>query len=183
MSRLGKTPISIPKPVQVRLDAEKILKVKGPKGELDWTVPEGIKIVVSPEKIEVQLVQEKLKSYHGMARSVIQCLVDGVVKGFSKTLTLVGVGFRAQVTGQKLELKVGFSHPVVFDIPKGLTVTVEKGVEILISGCDKQLVGQFAADVRSIKEPEPYKGKGIRYVGEYVRKKAGKAAAKAAKTA
>lgn len=177
MSRYGKTPIALPKEVELKV-AQRQLAVKGPKGELNRLLKEGIQLNIEEEKVYVTL-DEKLslpKAMHGLYRSLIHNMIIGVSKGFEKRLSLVGVGYRASVTGEDLVLQLGYSHPTKAFIPKGLDVKVEKSTTIIISGIDNQLVGQFAATVRAIRPPEPYKGKGVRYENEYVRKKAGKAA-------
>lgn len=177
MSRLGKRPIPVPKGVEVSISPERLLRVKGPKGELSLLLCEGL--VLKVEDTELMLVQESSKAAdYGLYRSLIHNLVIGVTEGFEKKLSLVGVGFRAAISGDKLDLQVGFSHPTALEIPKELQVKVEKSTSITISGIDKQRVGEFAAQVRSLRPPEPYKGKGIRYHDEYVRKKAGKSASK-----
>jgi len=177
MSRLGKIPIEIPKGTEAKI-SEGILNVKGPKGALGLEIPKGILVEIKDSQIVVVL-DEKFKlssAMHGLYRSLINNMVEGTSEGFKKELTLIGVGFRAAVKGNKLDLQVGFSHPTEIEIPKDIQVKVNKSVEIVVEGVDKQKVGQFAALVRAIKKPEPYKGKGIRYKDEYVRKKAGKAA-------
>lgn len=176
MSRYGNTPISLPKGVEIKKEKEKVL-VKGPKGQLSVDVKDGVMIDLKEENIFVRLEENSSLSsaMHGLYRSLINNMVIGVSKGFEKKLTLIGVGYRAAVTGNSLNLEVGFSNPSKLDIPKGIQIKVEKGT-IIVEGIDKQMVGQFAATIRSKRPPEPYKGKGIRYEGEYVRKKAGKAA-------
>ena len=179
MSRIGKAPISIPKGVEVKVQGSKV-SVKGTKGTLDLDLLEGIEIKVDGDQVSV-LLGEKLKeqnNFHGLFRSLINNMVIGVSQGFEKILDMKGVGYRAAVQGNMLDLQVGFSHPTKLSIPEGLQVKVEKNTVIFISGADKQLVGQFAATVRAKRPPEPYKGKGIWYRGEYVRRKAGKTAAK-----
>jgi large subunit ribosomal protein L6 len=179
MSRKGKLPIPKPKNVEVKVAESKIV-VKGPKGTLEQDIPKGIVVDVDAEQINVSLADEKsdLGNFHGLYRSIINNMVIGTSLGFTKDLEMIGVGYRAAVQGSLLDLQVGFSHPTKVPIPEGVLVKVEKNTAISISGNDKQKVGQFAADVRSVRPPEPYQGKGIRYKGEYVRKKAGKAAAK-----
>lgn len=177
MSRLGKTPIPLPDKVEVKI-VDGMVQAKGPKGNLSIPAQEGITLKVEGNMLLV-LKDEKIempKPSHGLFRALISNMVTGVTKGFERRLGLVGVGYRAAVQGQKLDLQLGFSHPTHVAIPKGVNVTVEKSVTIIIQGIDKHLVGQFAASVRAMKPPEPYKGKGIRYENEYVRKKAGKAA-------
>ncbi|GAB5412256.1 MAG: 50S ribosomal protein L6 [Chlamydiales bacterium] len=176
MSRLGKRPIPLPQGVEIKREKSK-LSVKGKLGNLELDVPEAVKIAVADGNINVDIEEGKLpRPMHGLYRSLIQNAVTGANEGFKKELTLIGVGFKAAVKGQKLDVSVGYSHPCEVDIPKGVDVKVEKNTTILISGMDKQVVGQFASDVRAMRKPEPYKGKGIRYKDEYVRKKAGKAA-------
>lgn len=178
MSRLAKKEIPIPKGVDVKISAKE-LAVKGPKGELKLQLFDGIAVKKGEEGgLMVSLEGERAtKALLGLSWALAKNMVEGVSKGFEKKLTMVGVGFRAAVKGNKLDLQVGYSHPTALEIPKGLQVQVDsKTGEIVISGADKQLVGGFAAEVRAVRKPEPYKGKGIRYVDEYVRKKAGKAA-------
>jgi large subunit ribosomal protein L6 len=178
MSRLGKTPIAIPKGVEVKISPQNEIGAKGSQGSLNLLLPHGLKAKIDDGKlliIEDEKVSVKSEIY-GLYRSLAKNIIEGVDKGFHKELSLIGVGFRAAIKGNKLDLQVGFSHPTELEIPQGLQIKVNKSVEIIISGMDKQLVGQFAALVRSKKPPEPYKGKGIRYKDEYVRKKAGKAA-------
>jgi large subunit ribosomal protein L6 len=177
MSRLGKSPIPMPDKVEVKI-TDGMIHVKGPKGNLSAPVASGISVqtkdhhllVIKDENVEMP------KTTHGLHRALINNMVIGVSKGFEKRLSLIGVGYRAAIQGQNLDLQLGFSHPAHVPIPKGVNVTVDKSVLIIIQGIDKHLVGQFAAAVRAMKPPEPYKGKGVRYEGEFVRKKAGKAA-------
>lgn len=179
MSRKGKLPIPLPKGVEVKVtDAE--VMVKGPKGTMHQPLIPGIQVKVEGGQVLVELEDEEsdLNHFHGLYRTLIQNMVTGTVEGFEKRLEMIGVGYRAAVQGHELDLQLGFSHPTKLSIPQGLTVKVDKNTLITISGFDKRLVGQFAANIRSKRPPEPYQGKGIRYVGEYVRKKAGKAAAK-----
>lgn len=179
MSRKGKLPIPLPKGVEVKItDAE--VMVKGPKGSLHQPIVPGVQVKVEDGQILVGLADEKsdLNHFHGLYRTLIQNMVVGTSEGFEKRLEMIGVGYRAAVQGELLDLQLGFSHPTKLPIPKGLVVKVDKNTQITITGFDKRLVGQFAATIRSKRPPEPYQGKGIRYVGEYVRKKAGKAAAK-----
>jgi len=177
MSRLGKSPIFLPKGVEVKT-VDGVLHVKGAKGTLTYPLEKGISVKTEEDKLFV-VADEKVemaRPTHGLYRATINNMVIGVSKGFEKKLSLIGVGYRAAVQGQVLDLQLGFSHPTQVKIPKGVQVTVDKSVSVLITGIDKQIVGQFAAAVRAKKPPEPYKGKGIRYEDEYVRKKAGKAA-------
>lgn len=179
MSRKGKLPITLPKGVEVKVTGTGV-NVKGPKGTLNQHIAPGIKVNVEGNQVTVspEEGQEDLAHFHGLYRTLIHNMVQGTTEGFEKRLEMIGVGYRATVQGTKLDLQLGFSHPTVLDIPQGLTVKVEKNTLIIINGADKHMVGQFAATVRSKRPPEPYQGKGIRYSGEYVRKKAGKAAAK-----
>ncbi len=179
MSRKGKVPILLPKGVEVNIK-EKVVALKGPKGTISQEVGREIDVSVKEGKIIVQLHPEfpEASNLHGLYWALIANMVTGVSQGFEKKLEMVGVGFRSQVVGNHIELQVGFSHPTRLPIPEGIKVAIDKGTMIAISGVNKQQVGQFAADVRSKYPPEPYKGKGIRYVDEYVRRKAGKAAKK-----
>ncbi|MBN1915254.1 MAG: 50S ribosomal protein L6 [Parachlamydiales bacterium] len=177
MSKIGNSPIKVPKGVEVKVHSGEV-RIKGPKGELTLQVPMGIIITPDGEKVGVG-VKEKGSvngATHGLYRALVNNMILGTSSGFEKTLQLVGVGFRAAMKGKQLELQLGFSHPVLLDVPAGLQVKIDQSTMITISGMDKQLVGQFAAIVRQVRPPEPYKGKGVRYVNEYVRKKAGKAA-------
>ncbi|NGX50400.1 MAG: 50S ribosomal protein L6 [Chlamydiae bacterium] len=177
MSRLGKKPIPLPKGIEVKL-SKGIVEMKGPKGTIKRSIPEGISVKVEESKIFVEFDEKSgLDSpMYGLYRSLINNVVIGVSEGFEKQLSLVGVGYRAAVKGEVLDLQLGFSHPSQIKIPTELKVLVEKSTLIKITGLDKQAVGQFAATVRAVRPPEPYKGKGVRYVDEQVRRKAGKAA-------
>jgi large subunit ribosomal protein L6 len=178
MSRLGKLPIELPKGIEVSKKGNEVT-VKGPKGTLTLNLKDGITIEVKENQLAV-IMDEKTKvekAFHGLYRSLINNMVVGIDKGFEKKLSLIGVGYRAAVKGKILELLIGYSFPINMNIPEGINIKIDKqGTEIVVSGIDKQKVGQFAAEVRSKRPPEPYKGKGIRYIDEYVRKKAGKAA-------
>lgn len=178
MSRLGKTPISIPTGVEVKASADGAVSVKGPKGHLELRLPMGLTLKVEGQEAHLHCDEKLLpqKALYGLYRSLLKNNVIGVAEGYVVRLTLIGVGYRANVQGQKLDLQLGFSHPTWLMIPKGIVVEVDKGTSIVIKGADKRLVGEFAAQVRAKKPPEPYKGKGIRYENEYVRKKEGKAA-------
>jgi large subunit ribosomal protein L6 len=183
MSRLGKMHIEIPKGVEIKTSGDQI-HFKGPKGELRYELPKGISTKIENQKLQVICSDEKddtLNRFHGLYRSLCKNALIGVSQGFEKKLTMIGVGYRAALKGNAVDLKIGTSHPVEVPIPKGIQVNIDKGIDIVITGADRKVLGQFAADLRGKKPPEPYKGKGIRYVGEYVRKKAGKAAAAAAK--
>jgi len=181
MSRLGKTPIPIPKGVEVKAAKQgllSILSMKGPKGHLQMELPPGLHARIEGPVVILECDEAVVsrKSFHGLYRSLIKNNVQGVAEGYEVKLVLIGVGYRANVQGQKLDLQLGFSHPMGMEIPKNIQVAVDKGTAISIKGADKREVGQFAAAVRGLKPPEPYKGKGIRYENEYVRKKEGKAA-------
>lgn len=178
MSRLGKSPISLPKGVEIKSSADGNVRVKGPKGELSLQLPKGLTLKIEDAVAFLQRDEKLLLTgaLHGLFRTLIKNQVVGVTEGYEVRLTMIGVGYRANVQGNKLDLQVGFSHPTFIEIPKTIQVTVDKGTIISIKGSDKREVGQFAASVRAIKPPEPYKGKGIRYENEYVRKKDGKAA-------
>tara|TARA_A100000164_G_C21940065_1_gene790177 strand:- start:2305 stop:2844 length:540 start_codon:yes stop_codon:yes gene_type:complete len=178
MSRVGKAPITIPDGLSVEI-SDDMIKVSGKQGELTQQIPEGIDIQVEDSVITVERADDsrQQRSLHGLARSLVNNMVEGVSNGFMKELNIVGVGYRAQAKGTNaLELALGFSHPVQVEAPEGVTFDVPEPTIIKVSGIDKQLVGQVAADIRALKKPEPYKGKGIRYVDEYVIRKAGKAA-------
>ncbi len=178
MSRVGKKPITVPKGVDVIVKGGTV-SVKGPKGSLELELLDAVQAKVEDAQVLVELVREgrRLNRWQGLFRSLIQNMVTGVTEGFQKQLELIGVGYRAAVKGNNLDLQLGFSHPTEVPIPDGIAIKVEKNI-ITVEGSDKQSVGQFAASVRALRPPEPYQGKGIRYVGEYVRRKAGKAAAK-----
>ena len=177
MSRLGKTPIELPKGVEVKV-TDAVLEVKGPKGTLNRDLPLGIDVKVEENLLKVTFDEKSSldKAWYGLYRALINNMVIGVSAGFEKKLSLIGVGYRAALKGSKIELALGYSNPRQLDLPEGLKVDIEKNTLITISGLDKHAVGQFAANIRSLRPPEPYKGKGVRYVDEYVRRKAGKAA-------
>ncbi|MEC9424459.1 MAG: 50S ribosomal protein L6 [Actinomycetota bacterium] len=178
MSRIGKAPIPVPSGVEVTINGRQVA-VKGPKGELDLEVPGEITIRQDGEELLVERPNDERqnRAMHGLARSLVNNMVVGVSEGFSKELQIVGVGYRAAAKGSDgLELQLGFSHPVNVTAPAGITFEVPEPTRIIVSGTDKQVVGQVAADIRSYRKPEPYKGKGVRYLGEYVARKAGKAA-------
>ena|SRR5215212_147631 len=177
MSRIGRKPIEIPAGVSVSLDPGRVM-VNGPLGELTQQVPRRMKLDQADSDIVVTRPTERGddRALHGLTRSLIANMVEGVTKGFEKRLEIQGVGYRAALRGQSLELAVGFSHPVVVEPRPGITFEVPTPTEVIVKGIDKQQVGQTAAEVRSVRPPEPYKGKGIRYQGEYVRRKVGKRA-------
>jgi large subunit ribosomal protein L6 len=178
MSRIGKAPIAVPQGVEVK-QAGSAVEVKGPKGQLSQHIPTGISLEISAGVIHVKRKGDAkaVRSLHGLIRTLIANMVQGVTKGFEKELEIVGIGYRANVQGKNLQLNLGYSHPVLYPIPQGIELAVEKQTRITVKGIDKQKVGQVAAEIRGFKKPEPYKGKGIRYIGEEVRKKAGKAKA------
>jgi large subunit ribosomal protein L6 len=175
-------PLAVPAGVNVKL-TERTVSVKGPKGELRFEVAQPITVSVEGNTVAVVRPDDEKRSrqLHGLTRTLIANMVEGVTKGFSRNLEIVGVGYRAQMQGKKLSLQLGFSHPVVIEPPAGISIAVEGTNKISVSGADKQSVGQLAAHIRSIRPPEPYKGKGIRYEGERVRKKLGKAGKTAGK--
>lgn len=176
MSRIGVKPISIPAGVEVTIDANNTVTVKGPKGSLTQKLTSDLTIKNEENILTVERPtnNKKHKSLHGLTRTLIANMVEGVTNGYEKKLELVGVGYRAQKQGNKLVLSLGFSHPVEMEDPEGITVEVPNQTEILVKGIDKQIVGNYSAKIRSWREPEPYKGKGIRYAGEVVRRKEGK---------
>lgn len=179
MSRKGKLPIALPKGVEVKVDGLTV-SVKGPKGSLSEDVRKGIEVSVDGEQVLVTTAgtDKESGSLHGLYRSLIQNMVTGVTDGFERKLEMIGVGYRAAVKGNDLELLVGLSHPVALPIPQGITVTVDRNTRISLTGSNKQELGQFAATIRATRPPEPYKGKGVRYEGEFVRRKAGKSGKK-----
>lgn len=176
MSRIGKLPIAIPGGVDVKVDGQQVT-VKGSKGELKLVVAEPIRVAVEDGQILVSRPNDERESraLHGLTRTLIYNNVIGVTAGYAKSLEVVGTGYRVQQKGQGLELQLGFSHPVNFDAPEGIQLAVEGSTKITVSGISKQAVGEAAANIRKLKKPEPYKGKGIRYADEVVRRKAGKA--------
>lgn len=179
MSRVGLKPISLPEKVEIKIDGNSI-KVEGPKGKLDFEAPAGISLKTEDGNVIVSRASEQRqhRALHGTVRSIVNNMITGVSTGFTKDLEIQGVGLRAAVKGSDLDLSLGRSHPLLHPIPSGLTVTVNDNTKIKVEGIDKQLVGQFAAEVRGFYPPEPYKGKGVRYVGEYVRRKEGKSVGK-----
>jgi large subunit ribosomal protein L6 len=178
MSRIGKAPITVPSGVEVQIQGRQVA-VKGPKGELDIEVPGDITVRQDGEVLLVERPDDERqnRALHGLTRSLVNNMVLGVTEGFSKELQIVGVGYRAAAKGTNaLELQLGFSHPVNVEAPDGISFDVPEPTRIIVSGTDKQVVGQVAANIRSYRKPEPYKGKGVRYLGEHVARKAGKAA-------
>ena len=176
-SRVGKMPITIPSGVQVKREAQAI-HVKGPKGELQFRLAHGVEVKVDPSEILVTQVGggKQALALHGTTRAILANMVEGVTKGFSKALEIQGTGYRAQMSGKKLVMQLGYSHPIEFEPPAGITIACESQTRVIVSGYNKEQVGQVAAIIREFRPPEPYKGKGVRYAGEYVRRKAGKAA-------
>jgi len=178
MSRVGKKPISLPKEAKVKIDGS-LIYVEGPKGKLSHAVPEGLKMEISNDSIAVTRNSDarRERALHGLNRTLVANMVEGVTRGFKKELEIVGVGYRGEKKGKTLSLSLGFSHPINFDEPEGVQIQVEKQI-IRVEGIDKCLVGQTASKIRSFRKPDVYKGKGIRYLGETVRKKVGKTGAK-----
>ncbi|WP_217131641.1 50S ribosomal protein L6 [Leucobacter chinensis] len=176
MSRIGKLPIGVPGSVTVTINGQDVT-VKGPKGELSHTVPAPITVALEEGQITVSRPNDEResRSLHGLTRTLLNNNIIGVTEGYAKSLEVVGTGYRVQAKGQGLELALGFSHPVQFDAPAGITIEVEGNNKITVRGIDKQAVGETAANIRKLRKPEPYKGKGVRYEGEQVRRKAGKA--------
>jgi len=179
MSRIGKKPIEIPSGVDVKLDGQTVT-AKGSKGTESVTVRDEIKVSIVDNKIVLEVTNDdrKTNALHGLSRTLVSNAVDGVSKGFAKKLEIQGVGYRANMEGSKLNLVLGYSHPILLDPPAGISITVEKNTEITVTGTNKQTVGDVAAAIRSKRPPEVYKGKGVRYEGEHVRRKAGKAGKK-----
>ncbi|WP_447980695.1 50S ribosomal protein L6 [Candidatus Nitrospira bockiana] len=175
MSRVGRKPIPIPKGVEITTNGQSVA-VKGPLGRLEWSLVPGISVSVADGHVQVNRAAEdpKVKALHGLTRAEIQNMVIGVTKGYEKSLEITGVGYKAQLQGKSLSLNVGYTHPVVYDLPAGVEAKVDKQTLIVVKGMDKRKVGQTAADLRAIKPPDVYKQKGIRYAGEPLRKKEGK---------
>jgi large subunit ribosomal protein L6 len=176
MSRVGQAPIPVPSGVEVKIEGREVT-VKGPKGELSRVVPEVLSVNLEGEEVTVTRADDERESraLHGLFRSLINNMVVGVTEGYRRGLEIVGVGYRAQKVGEKLQLSLGYSHPVEIEPPKGISFEVENPTHLAVVGIDKELVGQVAARIRATRKPEPYKGKGVRYAGEQVRRKAGKA--------
>lgn len=176
MSRIGLQPIEIPQGVEIKIDEKNFVVVKGPKGELKDQLSKDMKINIEENVATVERPTEnkKHKSLHGLTRSLLSNMVEGVTKGYEKKLELVGVGYRANKQGKKLVLNLGFSHPIEWEDPEGITVEVPSQTEILVKGINKQLVGNYAAKIRELRKPEPYKGKGVKYAGEIIKRKEGK---------
>jgi large subunit ribosomal protein L6 len=178
MSRIGKKPISIPSGVKIAISADAV-EVQGPKGKLRQPLPPGIAFAQEDGKLVASTMREdrELGKFHGLARSLVANAVTGVTDGFKKELDIVGIGYRAELKGKQIQFALGYSHPVIFDIPTGIDVTIDKQTHIVVTGIDRQLVGQVAADIRSLRKPDPYKQKGVRYTGEQLKKKVGKTGA------
>ena len=178
MSRIGRKPIAVPKGVNVTVHADAV-EVKGPKGTLKQRVPPGITFEVKGAELVAATARPdpELRKFHGLARSLMANAVQGVTEGFKKELDIVGVGYRAEVKGKQVVFALGYSHPIVFDIPAGIDVAIDKQTHITVTGIDRQLVGQVAANIRGFRKPDPYKQKGVRYTGEVLKKKVGKTGA------
>ena len=178
MSRIGKKPIPVPKGVTVNVKGDAV-EVKGPKGALTQRVPPGVKFEVKDAELLATTdgPDPALGKYHGLARSLMANAVEGVTNGFKKELDIVGVGYRAEVKGKQVIFALGYSHPIVFDIPNGIDIAIEKQTHVTVTGIDRQLVGQVAANIRRMRKPDPYKQKGVRYTGEVLKKKVGKTGA------
>lgn len=178
MSRIGKQPVPVPAGVEITIDGQ-VVKVKGPKGELAHEFLPEVRITQDGNELKVEKTEETrdAAARFGLSRTLLSNMVVGVSEGFTKKLEIIGVGYRAALKGSDLELQLGYSHPVIVEAPKGISFELPSQTQIVVSGIDKQQVGQVAADIRKWRKPEPYKGKGIRYEGEYVRRKVGKAAA------
>ncbi len=179
MSRIGKKPITLPKGVTVAIAADAV-EVQGPKGKLRQRIPPGIVFAQEDGGVVARLERDEnaLRKFHGLARSLVANAVTGVTEGFKKELDIVGVGYRAELKGKQVVFALGYSHPVVFDIPAGIDIAVDKQTHITVTGVDRQLVGQVAANIRRMRKPDPYKQKGVRYTGEVLKKKVGKTGAK-----
>jgi large subunit ribosomal protein L6 len=179
MSRIGRKPVVLPKGVTLQVQGNAVA-VKGPKGELRRTLHPEMQIAFEKDQFTVARPsdEKRHKALHGLTRTLVQNMVDGVSKGFSKNLEIQGVGYKAEAKPYGVNLIVGYSHPVKYEAPKGIKISVDNNVMLKVEGADKELVGQVAAEIRQVRPPEPYKGKGIRYVGEQVRRKAGKTGAK-----
>jgi large subunit ribosomal protein L6 len=176
MSRIGKKPITLPATVKLQVDQAGHVSVAGPKGSLSWQLPKGVSVAVEGSQVVVNRASEDRfdRAKHGLSRALLANMVTGVSDGFVKSLEINGVGFKAAVKGDNLDLSLGFSHPVLFPIPQGIKVTVTDNTKVKVEGIDRQLVGQVAANIRGYYPPEPYKGKGVRYAGEHVERKEGK---------
>ena len=181
MSRIGKLPVTIPNGVKIAVETSAI-KLEGPKGKLQAVIPPGVQVKVEGNVVRVERDNElrKVRALHGLTRKLIANITLGVSQGFSRVLDINGVGYRAGVKGQEIHMTLGYSHPVVFPLPPGVTASVERQITITLSGADRQLLGETASKIRSLRPPEPYKGKGIKYREEFIKRKAGKAVGSAA---
>src|SRR6187455_1134709 len=179
MSRIGKKIIPIPKGVKIDVKPGSV-EVQGPKGKLTQSLPPGIGFEVAGDQLTAKTLREdpELGKFHGLARSLVANAVKGVTEGFRKDLDIVGVGYRAEVKGKQVHFALGYSHPIVFDIPSGIEIAIDKQTHIVVTGADRQVVGQVAANIRQMRKPDPYKQKGVRYTGEVLKKKVGKTGAK-----
>jgi large subunit ribosomal protein L6 len=180
MSRIGKAPVAVPSGVTITLKDDNVISVKGPRGELTRSLPAAMTIAQENGQVTVTRPsdEEQHKSLHGLTRTLIANMVEGVTKGFTKNLELVGVGYKAEVRPYGLQPALGYSHPIEYRAPQGIKLTAPAPTQILVEGANKEVVGQVAAEIRSLRPPEPYKGKGVKYAGEQVRRKAGKAGGK-----
>lgn len=178
MSRIGKKPIPLPKGVTVKIDG-RVLDVQGPKGKLRQPIPPGVLFAVQGTDLVAtpETDDPALGKFHGLARSLAANAIEGVANGFKKELDIVGVGYRAELKGRQITFALGYSHPIVFDIPGGVEITVDKQTHVTVTGVDRQLVGQVAANIRRMRKPDPYKQKGVRFTGEVLKKKVGKTGA------
>jgi len=178
MSRIGKKPIPIPKGVTVNITAEAV-EIQGPKGKLRQPAPPGIRYEMQDGQLLALTIREdkELGKFHGLGRSLVANAVTGVTEGFKRELDIVGIGYRAEVKGRQVVFALGYSHPIAFDIPQGIDIAVDKQTHVTVTGIDRQLVGQVAADIRRLRKPDPYKQKGVRYTGEVLKKKVGKTGA------
>ena len=178
MSRIGKKPIPIPKGVTVKVAADAV-EVQGPKGKLRQPLPPGIVFTQEDGNLVAKLERDdnELRKFHGLARSLVANAVNGVTEGFKKELDIVGIGYRAELKGKQVTFALGYSHPIVFDIPNGIDIAIDKQTHITVTGADRQVVGQVAANIRRMRKPDPYKQKGVRYMGEQLKKKVGKTGA------
>ena len=176
MSRIGKLPITIPSGVKVAVDPNAV-RIEGPKGKLQTSIPQGVAVKVDGNVVRVERANDdrKIRALHGLTRKLIANMAQGVSNGFTRVLDINGVGYRAEVKGQEIHMTLGYSHPVVFPLPTGITAAVERQVIITLSGADRQVLGETAAKIRELRGPEPYKGKGIKYREEVIKRKAGKA--------
>jgi large subunit ribosomal protein L6 len=179
MSRIGKKPIAIPKGVTVKIGSGAV-EVQGPKGKVNQYIPPGIVFAQDNGTLVAKLERDEpeLGKFHGLARSLVANAVHGVTEGFKKELDIVGIGYRAELKGKQVHFALGYSHPIVFDIPQGIDIAIDKQTHITVTGVDRQLVGQVAANIRRMRKPDPYKQKGVRYTGEVLKKKVGKTGAK-----